>query len=158
MGIFGKKEDAVLEQAPVVEEVKPVQPKAAAGTIIAEGVTFIGDFVTDEDMDIQGAVKGDIKSTVTMHLAKNGQHIGKLDAQNINIEGYLEANATVKDTACFSDSSTFKGNLVTANIDAAHGSNFEGSLSIKKDQPAKASPLFEDGDVAVTAEDIFGKA
>ena len=155
MGLFGKKEETpvVVEETPVVEEV--VLPVKHEGTVIAEGVTFVGDFFTEEQMDIVGAVRGNIKSTVDTHIAKTGKHIGKIDTNSLHTDGVMESDVICADLAALSETAVFTGTLLTANFDASHGSNFNGTLSIKnaaKPQPA----LIEDGDVPVTEEDIFG--
>ena len=71
--MFGKKKEEY--QAPVVEEpVAPVaepapQPKPAApSTVIGKGVIVVGNFDSKEPMEVQGTVRGNIRSTSSVSL------------------------------------------------------------------------------------------
>lgn len=128
MGLFGKKETTVQ---PVEEEVKQVEQKLSNGTVIAEGMTLEGNFETDEQMDIFGTVKGNIKSSVDAHVAESGSHIGKMDVKSLHADGTLDSEVVCSELASLSSGARFSGILTTANFDAAHGSNFDGKLLLK---------------------------
>lgn len=161
MGLFGKKE---IAEPVAIKEPAPA-PEKPKGTVIAEGLTFIGDFVTDEDMDIRGRVQGNILSTVDVRISKTGSQTGSFNSRNLFSDGVLESDVVCTDTASFSGSASFKGTLLTSNFDSAHGSRFTGSLELRSgkssDQPSapgddkSAGELAED--IPISEEDIFGK-
>ena len=148
MGLF-KKEVVHEEPVEVVEEVietveEEVKPQ---GTVIAEGVTFIGNFTSDEQITISGTVNGDIKSTVDTHITKTGSHVGKLDVRSMHLEGLAESEAVCSDLASLGATANFKGTLITPSIDAEHGSMFEGDLHLNKQQLVQ--PAAESYDIDV---------
>jgi len=127
MGLFGKKEASAS-----VEEKKVSQ-----GTIIAPGMLFEGDFDTDEQLDIQGTVKGFIRSSVDAHVSEGGKHIGKMAVNTLHVDGELSSDVVCAEMASLSETANFNGKLKTPKFDAAYGSSFEGTLSLeaKKEEP-----------------------
>lgn len=167
MGLFGKKAEPEITTVKEIEEVKPVKESRPEGTVIAEGLTFVGDFVTDENMDIRGSVRGNIQSTVDVHISKTGYQKGDFSSRNLFSDGTVDADAVCKDTASFSSTASFTGTLLTANFDSARGSSFSGSLNINKAKGGLPEPevsgagssLSEeaDEDSSISESDIFGK-
>ena len=133
MGLFGSKEEKPQQAASVAEK------KAAEGTVICEGMTFVGDFETDEQMDIKGIVRGEIVSSVDTHICETGLHMGNIFTNTLHCDGKMESEVECKDLASLSETSEFKGVLRTANVDLAHGSTFMGTLTLKHDAPAEKS-------------------
>jgi len=127
MSLF--KKEAEVKQ-PVVEEKKEV--KTHNGTVIAQGVTFEGDFTADEQITINGVVKGNIKSSVDTRVGKTGTHIGKMDVKSLHVDGNTESEIVCSELASLGATANYKGTLFTPNIEAAHGSAFDGSLHLQK--------------------------
>ncbi|MDO5441209.1 MAG: polymer-forming cytoskeletal protein [Bacillota bacterium] len=155
MGLFGKKEEAPVVEVPVVEEVieKPIN-----GTVIAEGITFVGDFVTEEDLELKGTIKGDIVSPKHVHIDKTGYHKGTINACCVEIDGTVDADIECQTMAKLNSTAKVLGDLKTSNIEAASGSEFSGKLELKPAAKCdKACACESEEDVPVTEEDIFGK-
>ena len=134
MGLFGKKVEEPVRPAETAAQTDTiVRPKTIGGTIIGEGMTFVGDFISEENMIIHGSVRGDISSTTSVSLSEGGYHTGKINAQNVIISGKAESDINCRNVATISDTGVFKGNMDTLYLDAEHGSRFEGNLSLKKE-------------------------
>ena len=126
MGLFGKKETEIpVVMEPVVEE------KKIEGTVIAEGITFVGDFDTHETLELKGTIKGNIVSPDYVHIDATGFHKGNIEANVVEIDGTVDSDINCKDTTKLNKTAKVVGNLHTANIDAAHGSEFNGKLDLK---------------------------
>ena len=148
MGLFAKKE--VETPTPTVQEQK------IEGTVIGEGMTFVGDFTTEDKFELKGSIRGNIVTPGAIHIDKSGYHRGNINAKDIVIDGSAEANIDCQDTVTLTDTAKLVGNLKTANLDAAHGSEFMGNIDLKHVHTETRTDLLQDGDVAVTEEDIFG--
>lgn len=122
MGIFDKKKEESLAN----ETLEPV----FKGTYIEKDIKFVGDFTTEEPLEIVGSVEGNIKSTENVHVATTGIQKGSMDVQNLYCDGYVESNVKCKNTASFSSGSSFVGEVTTVNIEASRGSNFKGKLNL----------------------------
>ncbi len=133
MGLFGKKE-AVTPQA----DTSQSSFSGNNGTIIAEGMTFEGEFFTEEQMDIRGNVKGKINSTVDTHIAKTGVHEGIMNVKSLHLDGKVNSEVVCADVAALGPCAEFRGSLSTKFFEAEHGSDFEGSLTLRS--PMNVSP------------------
>ncbi|MBR5756413.1 MAG: polymer-forming cytoskeletal protein [Firmicutes bacterium] len=136
MGLFGKKAEEPVQQ-PEASQDTIVRPKSMGGTIIGEGMTFVGNFISEENMIIHGNVRGDISSTTSVSLSEGGYHTGKINAQNVIISGRAESEVNCRNVATLSETGVFKGKMDTLYLDAEHGSSFEGTLNLKKEEAPK---------------------
>ena len=136
MGLFGKKVEEPVQQPEIVQDTI-VRPKSIGGTIIGEGMTFVGDFVSEENMIIHGSVKGDISSTTSVSLSEGGYHTDKISAKDVIISGKAESEVNCRNVATLSETGVFKGKMDTLYLDAEHGSSFEGTLTLKKEEAPK---------------------
>ena len=123
MGLFGKKK----EEAPAA-----VTKKEPEGTVIGEGITFVGTFTTDELIDIRGKVEGEIISPTVVHVAKTGKHEGTMDVEFLTVDGTIDSDIHCRNTITLNDDCDAYGTLTTPNLDALHGSNFHGELILEK--------------------------
>ena len=123
MGLFGKKK----EEAPAAATKK--EPE---GTVIGEGITFVGTFTTDELIDIRGKVEGEIISPTVVHVAKTGKHEGTMDVEFLTVDGTIDSDIHCRNTITLNDDCDAYGTLTTPNLDALHGSNFHGELILEK--------------------------
>ena len=123
MGLFNKKQ---TEEAPVTKKV------VNEGTIIGEGIEFVGTFQTEEQIDIRGTVNGHISSPVEVIVSKTGLHKGTMDVEYLTVDGALDSDIYCRNTITLRDDCNAKGKLTTPKLDANHGSNFDGELVLQK--------------------------
>ena len=130
-----KIEEVVVEKAPEKPVFKP-----APTTRIGEGITMVGNFDTKDPVEIRGIVRGNIKSTSSVSIAKNGALIGEAALDSMNVEGRIDGTVLCASDAVFSSTGSMKGNLSTGTLRTDAGSNFEGKLNMipKKPKPAPA--------------------
>ena len=141
--MFGKKKEEY--QAPVVEEpVAPVaepapQPKPAApSTVIGKGVIVVGNFDSKEPMEVQGTVRGNIRSTSSVRIKENGSLVGEAALGSLDLAGRIEGTVLCSADTVIASTGYIKGNLSTASLQTAEGSTFEGRLSMIPKKPAPA--------------------
>lgn len=149
MGLFGKKKETVSET---------VVKKEPEGTIIGEGITFVGTFTTDELIDIRGKVEGEIISPTVVHVAKTGKHEGTMDVEYLTVDGTIDSDIHCRNTITLNDDCDAYGTLTTPNLDALHGSNFHGELILEKklgEKPVEEVPAEEEASKPVVEADEF---
>lgn len=171
MALFGKKETpvepvAVADPEPVKEVVEA--PKAAPApvklnTVIGKNTVFTGDITADEDVTIEGKVFGDVTVAGTLKISDTGVYEGNAGVNALNLEGSAKGIVVCQESARISATGILNGALNTPNLVTEEGCNFDGQLKIastKTEAPAASatpdySSLAQEGDVAVTAEDLF---
>ena len=143
--MFGKKKEPEAPVKEVVEEIKPVEvPKKpekpvfvpAAATKIGAGITMVGNFDTKDPVEINGIVRGNIKSTSSVSIAQNGALIGEAALDSMNVAGRIDGTVLCAQDAVFTATGSMKGNLSTGTLRTDAGSNFEGKLNMIPKKPA----------------------
>lgn len=148
--MFGKKktEEPVIAAEPVIEEPAAREPEPieiepefvpAKTTVIAPGVTMVGDFITQDPMEIRGEIRGNVISEKSMHIFANGKLTGDAKVLDLSIDGKAEGKLIVDELTTLSDTGAIKGSLKTSRFSSAPGSSFSGNFSMEP----KAAPVKE---------------
>ena len=140
--MFGKKKEpeapVVTEEVKIPEEKpmkvveKPVDPfsRPAPATKIGPGITMIGNFDTKDPVEIYGTLRGNIRSTNSVAISKNGALIGEAALDSMKVEGRIDGTVLCNTSAEFSGTGSMKGNLSTGTLKTQDGALFEGKLSM----------------------------
>ena len=132
-----KKFEAPEEKAP--EPVKPVFTPAAS-TKIGEGITMIGNFDTKDPVEINGTLRGNIRSTNSVAITKNGSLIGEAALDSMKVDGRIDGTVLCNASAVFTSTGSMKGNLSTGTLRTDDGAVFEGKLNMLPPKKAAAKP------------------
>lgn len=143
MGLFGTKKTEVNQVS--VEKNQP----APEGTVIGEGITFVGTFTADELIDIRGKVEGEIISPVEVLVSKTGKHEGTMDVEYLTVDGTIDSDIHCRNTVTLRDDCQVFGTMYTPRLNAQDGSNFHGTLNLEKDLAAAAAEAEPDAEVEV---------
>ena len=140
-------------EAPVPEVKRP-------RTLIGPGIKFTGNIEASEDIEINGRVDGNISSGNTITVTEGGSIRGDIAAENYILYGISEGNAKVADFCKIGGKGSFTGELYAATLVTEDGSEFEGTLHLKKAKAAPAAPVIDfsqpaEDDVPATEENIF---
>ena len=147
--MFGRKKEPeapvkeVAEKIEAVVEEKPAEPPKPAfvpapATRIGEGITMVGNFDTKDPVEIRGIVRGNIKSSSSVSIAKNGALIGEAALDSMEVEGRIDGTVLCAQDAVFTSTGSMKGNLSTGTLRTDAGSNFEGKLNMIPKSPQQS--------------------
>lgn len=181
---FGKKNQTpvppVKEAAEPADDVKNEAEQGADDklspvnrTIIGKGITFEGDFESEDPIKLNGTIKGDIESSNSVHISRDGSYFGNASMRDLHVDGHVDGKIKCEDIATFTNTATMTGDLVTARLKTDEGSGFSGSLKLKLLKAKKAEPkddfslsreadakladsLAKEGDIPVSEADLFG--
>lgn len=143
MAMFGsKKEPAApavkapvqpepVQEAPAPKVEEPKRPK----TLIGPGIKFIGNIEASEDIEINGRVEGNINSGNTITVTEEGSILGDVAAENYLLLGVSQGKAKVKEFCKIGEKGRFTGELFASTLVTEDGSEFEGTLHLKKAKP-----------------------
>jgi len=179
MALFKKSEP--VREVPAVEEIiaapevkKPKVFQPSHKTIIGKGITFVGDFVSEDPIEVNGTIEGNVVSQNTLIVNDGGVFDGDAKVSNTEIYGYIKGNIVCDHLTHFSSTGNMDGNLKTKELKTDAGSSFTGNVILQpaKKAPVKVEPapvkvepapvkvepvpdLSEDGDIPVTEADLF---
>lgn len=115
---------------------QPVQPARAAepvsrGTAIGKGVTIIGDVVSQEDLFIDGDIKGNVdvvNSRCT--VGPNGKAKSNVKAREVIIQGQVQGDVEATQKITIRKEGSLVGNIRTTGIIIEDDAYFKGSIDI----------------------------
>ena len=140
------EEEVKKFEEPEVKEPEPVKPvfKPAAATKIGEGITMIGNFDTKDPVEINGILRGNIRSTSSVAISKNGALIGEAALDSMKVEGRIDGTVLCNASATFSSTGSMKGNLSTGTLKTEDGAVFEGKLNMLPPKKTPAKPAVQE--------------
>lgn len=134
-----KDEDFYPDDAGAVEsgssQSTPSRQTASRGTreaaIIGPSIHINGDLRGEEDLIIEGEVKG------TVSLKHNGLTIGKqgkvtadVYANNISVDGFMEGDLYGAERISIRKTAEVRGNIVSPRVSLEDGARFKGSIEM----------------------------
>ncbi len=123
--------DTSRAPSPRQEMAAVTQPGAS---VIGTHTRVQGDIEADEDLTVEGHVKGTItckQHTVT--LGTSGQIIGDVYAHTLHVSGEVEGNLVASHRATIHMGANVRGTLVTPCLMLEDGSTFHGAIDMDPD-------------------------
>ena len=129
---YNKKTNNVFEEKTVsldiVENVKEIKPNSVL--IIGEGATINGTIKENNEISIQGIVEGDITCKDLM-VGKSGTLKGKINTDNLSVEGNIEGELIVKGLLKLMSSATVSGKISYGSLQIHEGGKLMGEIEYK---------------------------
>ena len=173
--LFGKKkEEPAVQPVQEIPEPQPQEPEVKepekfvpmGRTMIGSGITFFGNFETEDPMEINGTLVGNIKSSSSVNVAEGAKLHGDAEMKELESHGNIDGNIVVSGLSTFSETAVTDGTLSTRFLDSKHGSAFLGKLDLSGNRTAKAAeaplpnsfeePSFDADAFAQAAEELQG--
>jgi cytoskeletal protein CcmA (bactofilin family) len=110
-------------------------------SVIGQTLRFKGDLCAEEDLLIQGQVKGTIR-----HRAKNltigahGDVNANIVAQNVIIQGKVQGEIRATESVVVEPSARIVGDIFAPRVGLKEGAKFKGSIDMDADPAAETTP------------------
>lgn len=160
MALFGRQriesetEEVQQQVTPPSEPVRPSQkpqpvtppstpgpaPRKEGGvTVIGRGITVQGELFGDEDVKVEGEVKGKIRLTKNLLVGQSGIIEATVEAENINIGGTVTGNLVAQNRVEIVASGKMTGDIKAPRVVVAEGAHFKGNVDM--DTSKKSSKM-----------------
>ncbi len=106
---------------------------------IGPSIAIKGDLTGNEDLVIQGRLKGEVKlkqNNVT--VGKSGRVEADIYGRSIRVEGEVNGNLYGEQEVVIRASGRVQGNIVSPRVTLENGSNFKGSIDMEAASTAPA--------------------
>ena len=144
------------EPQPVVETPAAEPFKPSDTTYIGKGITFYGDFVTSDKLEINGAVEGDVRSSALLIITEGAALKGSAAVDALDLSGTIDGSVDCFQLARLTASASMTGTLNTRYLQTDPGSYFEGDLNMGAGaKAADPVPAAQEDDIEATEENIF---
>ena len=128
----------------------------SAATLISAGTVLKGDIVSENDLRIDGTVKGNIKCSSKIIIGPTGFVDGHIESANADITGKVQGNVVVKEFLQLRGESKVTGNLTAAKLQIDPTATFNGQChmggTVAANNNTKASIVQMTSDVPAAAE------
>jgi cytoskeletal protein CcmA (bactofilin family) len=115
---------------PVQQAARPAEP-VSRGTAIGKGVSIIGDVISQEDLFIDGDIKGNVdvvNSRCT--VGPNGKAKSNVKAREVIIQGQVQGDVEATQKITIRKEGSLVGNIRTTGIIIEDDAYFKGSIDI----------------------------
>jgi len=128
--------EAQVSHTPTPQPVQAAQPSrpvetVSRGTAIGKGVTIIGDVVSQEDLFIDGDIKGNVDvQNSRCTVGPNGKAKSNLKAREVIIQGQVHGDVEATQKITIRKEGSLVGNIRTTGIIIEDDAYFKGSIDI----------------------------
>lgn len=131
--------------SPIRETADAQQRRAVAASLIGENVVIDGDLATQGDVQLDGAINGDLRAGL-LTVGETGRVAGSIEAEAVDIRGEVRGAVVAKSVRLRATARVY-GDITHSQISIEAGAYFVGR-SLARDEDAAATP------VALLAQDI----
>lgn len=101
-----------------------------ANTIIGSSIVIDGEISGDEDLVIQGTVKGKIALKESLFVENSGVVEADIDTQNVEIAGRVTGNISASEKVELKTDCRVVGDIRAPRILIADGASFKGNVDM----------------------------
>lgn len=122
------------------KDVVPAVISAGEPSLLAAGLTIVGDVQTDRDVHIEGTVEGSVKGR-KVTIGEGAIIRGEVAGEDVLVNGTVEGRVRGVKVA-LSAKAAVSGEVVHKALTVEEGARFEGTV-LRRDEPLKADPAPE---------------
>ncbi len=101
-----------------------------ANTVIGSTIVIDGEITGDEDLVIQGTVKGKIALKESLFVEESGSVEADIETQNVEVSGQVTGNITATEKVELKTQCRVIGDVKAPRILIADGASFKGNVDM----------------------------
>jgi cytoskeletal protein CcmA (bactofilin family) len=101
-----------------------------ANTFIGSTIVIDGEITGDEDLVIQGTVKGKVALKESLYIEPSGVVEADIETQNVDVSGQITGNITASDKVELKAQCRVVGDIKAPRILIADGASFKGNVDM----------------------------
>ena len=149
--------DSTTFEPEPISTAPPVNPSpSSAKTIIGKQITIEGGLQGEEDLVIEGRLKGSIDlGKFHLSIGPNGKVESEIRAGNVTISGKLKGNITALDKVKITKDADFTGEIHSKRVSVEDGAYIKAVIDVERDASKKVESIAKASDLAapVTEKD-----
>jgi cytoskeletal protein CcmA (bactofilin family) len=113
---------------------KTAAPRSGAHTVIGSSIVIDGEISGDEDLVIQGTVKGKISLKESLYVEGSGVIEADIETANVEVSGQVTGNIAASDKVELKTDCKVVGDIRAPRILIADGAMFKGNVDMEVKQ------------------------
>jgi cytoskeletal protein CcmA (bactofilin family) len=101
-----------------------------ANTVIGSSIMIDGEISGDEDLVVQGTVKGKISLKESLYVESSGVVEADIETQNVEVSGKVTGNINASDKVELKSDCRVIGDIKAPRILIADGASFKGNVDM----------------------------
>ena len=101
-----------------------------AGTLIGEELTIEGEITSDEEVVVQGTVRGSLTSTDAIQILSGAIVEADVAAASLSVAGNVTGNVTASERVDLQAGGRLVGDVRSARLTIADGASFKGNVDM----------------------------
>jgi cytoskeletal protein CcmA (bactofilin family) len=102
-----------------------------AGTVIGEGLSIEGDLTSDEEVVIQGNVRGKVTTTDAVSIGAGSVVQANILGQSVSIAGQVTGDVTAQERVDIQAGGRLVGDVKASRFTIADGASFKGAVDME---------------------------
>ncbi len=102
-----------------------------AGTVIGEGLNIEGDLSSDEEVVVQGSVRGKLTSTDAVSIGTGGVVQADISGSSVSIAGQVTGDVTATERVDIQAGGRLIGDVKASRFTIADGASFKGAVDME---------------------------
>jgi cytoskeletal protein CcmA (bactofilin family) len=101
-----------------------------ANTVIGHGITIEGELTSDDDIVIQGTLRGKLVSKDTVSVENGAVVEADITASSLSVGGNITGNVTASDRVDLIPGGRLIGDVKASRLTIADGASFKGNVDM----------------------------
>jgi cytoskeletal protein CcmA (bactofilin family) len=101
-----------------------------AGTVIGEGLTIEGDLASEEEIVVNGAVRGKVTTTDAVSVGSTGVVEADITGSSLSIAGQVTGDVNASDRVDLQAGGRLIGDVKASRLTIADGASFKGNVDM----------------------------
>jgi len=101
-----------------------------AGSVVGAGLIVEGEFTTDEDVIVEGTLRGTLTSAESVSIGGDGVVEADLRAQSVVVAGQLTGNVSASSRVDIQAGGRLIGDVKAGRFTIADGASFRGNVDM----------------------------
>jgi cytoskeletal protein CcmA (bactofilin family) len=106
--------------------------ESSSQSFFGKSMRIEGEITSDEDLTIEGKVKGQLQVSKTLTIGKEGYVDGEISAKVIHISGEAEGHLSATEKLVITSEGKYTGNISSDTIKVAEGAQIKGTINTEK--------------------------
>lgn len=123
--------------------MKNSEKPSELSTILGKGSDFDGKINVEHSLRVDGKFKGEITTSDTVIVGKEGDIVGTVKAKTLVVGGKFNGTADVKEKIVLENKAEFHGEMKTGKLVIDEGAVFDGKCSMKGAGTSQGPALFK---------------